>query len=162
MPEAPGSSIHPSVYTHKVNNYSPDIAQPPTVFHTTSSIAFHDSRPFANGEPRSTSNRSIVSIDPYLECISLCFCWSRCCCCSRPGVLSLSFSGVIKSIIVEVVEVELPKLGRDGKDIPSEMLLRSCSFSRSSLQPPCQYQLLIRVAMSVERNRRKGDKTGLT
>jgi hypothetical protein len=77
----------------------------------------------------------------------------------------LSFPGVIKSIIVEVVEVvevELPKLGRDGNDIPSETRLRSCSFSCSSLQPPCQYQLLIRVAMSVERNRRKGDKTGLT
>jgi hypothetical protein len=122
MPEAPGSS---SLHRQPIHV----TIQPPTVFHIT---PFHDSRLFANGEPRSTSNRSIVSIDPYLECISLCFCWS-CCCCSRPGVLSLSFSGVIKSIIVEAVEVELPKLGRDGNDIPSETRLRSCSFSCSSL-----------------------------
>jgi hypothetical protein len=67
MPEAPGSSIHPSVYTRahdKVNNYGPDRRYSHRPCFTLHSITFHDSRLFlqtANPDPPLT-DRSYPSI----------------------------------------------------------------------------------------------------
>lgn len=101
---------HPSSSSRlRVRSVIPDSFPPPRGSPTT--LAFHLAPPRSNGEPKSTSSRSIVSIDPYRTCISFFF-FSLVIISGVVVVLSVEFSfpGVINTV---ELQVKLPKLGSE-------------------------------------------------